>query len=610
VEHDPEPTGRDEEKPAAEHALPAIAGETGAGEEQLEATSWTDEAQAAHGAQAAEETEISHEGASPLGELGDLPSAEDLEQPGDEAASWEEEAQALDPVEELRGEEPELEWEAENAALEDPVEPFPLHESEKEGEGTELGDAGDEADGDDLPELGEKTVAEMLEEGESEPPGAVELAGSERESEPAVVRESGDLQPAKRGEETGPDGAAETAREEPAHDEELSAAGAEAESAEDETGGDWNDDQSVGLEALAAVGGEALEEDDPAQALGTPGELPEETAIPIEDEEPANDRAFDLENRGTTSPALSALPSPASRAEPTAGARPARRKIWLALGLAAALLVTVASGLLVVKPWKGGDEAGSSSTPPAQSASVAGGPLTSPATGDSGPARVTIVEAPSSTVSPAGPGPEGEEASSAQQSTGAAPAEADVQPSKPARNPPPERAPEPSPAPEPTALEAASPLAVGSEDLPSPSESAGTRGGQESSLSALGDLPGVDAMAEPEAPIQEISEDMLRPQIRLGQLVDFAILDSQPRPVVTIKPEYPRMAILRSLTGKVFVNVLVGPDGSVEESRVASGPHEILNRAAADAVRSWRYTSPVKGGVNVRTWKTEVIVFK
>jgi len=67
---------------------------------------------------------------------------------------------------------------------------------------------------------------------------------------------------------------------------------------------------------------------------------------------------------------------------------------------------------------------------------------------------------------------------------------------------------------------------------------------------------------------------------------------------------------MQGLRGKVFVNVLVAEDGTVAEALAVTGPHKILNSAAVDAIRSWRYTPPVKDGVHVKTWKTEIIVFK
>jgi protein TonB len=136
---------------------------------------------------------------------------------------------------------------------------------------------------------------------------------------------------------------------------------------------------------------------------------------------------------------------------------------------------------------------------------------------------------------------------------------------------------------------------------------------QAAPMAGLVELPSVP-LAEENAPLPSPEEvevvDTSAPKAQRGELVDFARLDVPPRAVVTSKPEYPRFAAMQGLTGKVFVNVLVAEDGTVAEARAVTGPHKILSKAAVDAIRSWRYTPPVKDGVQVKTWKTEIIVFK
>ena len=58
-----------------------------------------------------------------------------------------------------------------------------------------------------------------------------------------------------------------------------------------------------------------------------------------------------------------------------------------------------------------------------------------------------------------------------------------------------------------------------------------------------------------------------------------------------VKPAYPRVAILAGVQGDVVVDCVIGPDGKVYEAKIISG-NPLLQQAALDAVRQWRYTRP------------------
>jgi len=71
--------------------------------------------------------------------------------------------------------------------------------------------------------------------------------------------------------------------------------------------------------------------------------------------------------------------------------------------------------------------------------------------------------------------------------------------------------------------------------------------------------------------------------------------ESEPRVVSRTEPEYPSDAI--PAEGQVRLRVSVGPDGDVEEVRiVGSSGTNALDRAAVEAVRSWRYQPAIRGG--------------
>lgn len=68
-------------------------------------------------------------------------------------------------------------------------------------------------------------------------------------------------------------------------------------------------------------------------------------------------------------------------------------------------------------------------------------------------------------------------------------------------------------------------------------------------------------------------------------------------------PRYPRVARRRNYQGTVVLDVLVTIDGMAADVRVAaSSGHAILDRAALNTVRAWRFTPARKGRHPVEMW--------
>jgi protein TonB len=63
-----------------------------------------------------------------------------------------------------------------------------------------------------------------------------------------------------------------------------------------------------------------------------------------------------------------------------------------------------------------------------------------------------------------------------------------------------------------------------------------------------------------------------------------------------VEPEYPHEARARGVQGEVLLDVLVGADGNVEDVTVVSG-HPLLNDAALDAVKQWKFEPVEVDGV-------------
>ena len=78
------------------------------------------------------------------------------------------------------------------------------------------------------------------------------------------------------------------------------------------------------------------------------------------------------------------------------------------------------------------------------------------------------------------------------------------------------------------------------------------------------------------------------------------------RPVLldSVEPQYPKVAERLNQDGTVEAEVLVGPDGSVEEVRIlnVSPPDMGFEKSAEAAMRQCRYKPSTKDGIRVRTW--------
>ena len=94
------------------------------------------------------------------------------------------------------------------------------------------------------------------------------------------------------------------------------------------------------------------------------------------------------------------------------------------------------------------------------------------------------------------------------------------------------------------------------------------------------------------------------PAVREGDLVTMGAGVERPVLVRQVDPEYPKLAQRMGIDGEVEVEVLVGPDGAVEDVRVVNVSRTGVGfeRATIDAVRQWRYKPATKSGVNVRMW--------
>jgi TonB family protein len=380
--------------------------------------------------------------------------------------------------------------------------------------------------------------------------------------------------------------------------------------------GPGSEDGSVGLEALAGA-------EVPALDAEPDGPVVEDSAALLDDEELApesetleaaeaveeiaeEETGLDLEE---ARPVPVEVPPEAETGKETGGSR----KTWLVIAIAAGLLATVGAGIYFlggIDRGKGEAETADTSRQASLGAPLPGlaSPAATPATGgaqapepEGATSGAQASSMPEQQGSPAPPPARPEPVSQEPPVETAAPEPARVEPEPVAAKEPPSK---------PAAVSLEAELLPEEGELPSgeiePEDSQAPTAG----LDELPSVPLVEDTAPLPSPEEVEVVDTSAPKAQRGALVDFANLDVPPRTVVTTKPEFPRFAAMQGITGKVFVNVLVTEDGTVAEARAVTGPHKILSKAAVDAIKSWRYTAPVKDGVQVKTWKTEIIVFK
>jgi len=89
----------------------------------------------------------------------------------------------------------------------------------------------------------------------------------------------------------------------------------------------------------------------------------------------------------------------------------------------------------------------------------------------------------------------------------------------------------------------------------------------------------------------------------------FVAVDDPAEPIYTVKAPYPDIARQAGVEGTVVVQALVGTDGRVRDTRILRSI-PMLNGAAQDAVRQWRFKPASAGGAPVATWISVPMVFR
>lgn len=88
-------------------------------------------------------------------------------------------------------------------------------------------------------------------------------------------------------------------------------------------------------------------------------------------------------------------------------------------------------------------------------------------------------------------------------------------------------------------------------------------------------------------------------------------LKEYPKPISPIQPEYPQVAKLAGIQGKVFVEALISENGDVVQTKILKSEHETLEWAALEAVKKTKFVPGVsKVGKKVKSTVVIPIAFK
>ena len=162
------------------------------------------------------------------------------------------------------------------------------------------------------------------------------------------------------------------------------------------------------------------------------------------------------------------------------------------------------------------------------------------------------------------------------------------------------RATQPASAPSnPNAAPVNAPDNIGEEKPSGPPALPGVVGGVE----GFGEVGGVHSgLTVPVAPTPPPPPADAKP-MRPGGLIRY------PQKVRDVRPIYPQIAVASRYEGRVIIDAIIAVDGTVRDARVITS-RPLLDQAALDAVRQWRFTPSTLNGVPVPVILTITVDFK
>jgi protein TonB len=121
--------------------------------------------------------------------------------------------------------------------------------------------------------------------------------------------------------------------------------------------------------------------------------------------------------------------------------------------------------------------------------------------------------------------------------------------------------------------------------------------------SGVPDGPGIDAIPGATAPPPPPPPPPPQTPVRLHSGIQ------PPRKIVDVSPPYPELARAAHQQGVVILEAVIDTGGAVETVRVLRG-YPLLDQAAIDAVRHWRFTAALLNGEPVPVVMTVTVNFR
>ncbi len=95
---------------------------------------------------------------------------------------------------------------------------------------------------------------------------------------------------------------------------------------------------------------------------------------------------------------------------------------------------------------------------------------------------------------------------------------------------------------------------------------------------------------------------------RLPRRSASAATIKEPKKIKHVKPVYPQIAQTAKVQGIVIIEATIGKDGSVKDAKVLRSV-ALLDQAALDAVRQWKFTPTLLNGEPVEVIMTVTVNF-
>ena len=86
------------------------------------------------------------------------------------------------------------------------------------------------------------------------------------------------------------------------------------------------------------------------------------------------------------------------------------------------------------------------------------------------------------------------------------------------------------------------------------------------------------------------------PKVAAPQRVRVSQGVTQGMVIHRVQPMYPQMAKIARVQGPVVLAAIIGKDGTIQNLHVLSTASPLLNQAALDAVKQWRYRPYILNG--------------